>query len=206
MPNHKYIPLAEAAKYCSYSADYLKLRARQGKLKAVKIGRIWVTKKEWVKEYVREMERYKKERRAKKTKLQTSSSSLKWKLKIPSSFVKTAPVVLAIIFITTGIVFGKETLYPFYEKVVATVQQIPELLVDTTELTKEVYDDFSTTSRKLSSFVKEIGEVTKTQIQKTSQDISLGFLSFKKEIKDLTNEMAQAYVFYKGRRNLQFPF
>jgi hypothetical protein len=49
----KYIPLSEAAKYTPYSAEYLSLRARQGKLRAIKIGKIWVTKREWVEEYVR---------------------------------------------------------------------------------------------------------------------------------------------------------
>lgn len=49
-----YISLKEATKYCNYSQDYLSLRARQGKLKAVKIGRNWVTKKEWVEQYLKE--------------------------------------------------------------------------------------------------------------------------------------------------------
>jgi len=47
----KYISLKEAAKYCPYSSDYLKLRARQGKLRAVKMGRNWFTTKEWLKIY-----------------------------------------------------------------------------------------------------------------------------------------------------------
>ncbi len=47
-----YISLKDATKYCNYSQDYLKLRARQGKLKAVKIGRNWVTTKDWVEEYI----------------------------------------------------------------------------------------------------------------------------------------------------------
>jgi len=47
----KYISLKEATKYCPYSQDYLKLRARQGKLKAVKMGRNWFTTKEWLEIY-----------------------------------------------------------------------------------------------------------------------------------------------------------
>ncbi|MFH1643349.1 MAG: hypothetical protein ABH967_01785, partial [Patescibacteria group bacterium] len=47
-----YISLAEAAEDCKYSQEYLSLRARQGKLKAVKFGRNWVTKKEWLEEYL----------------------------------------------------------------------------------------------------------------------------------------------------------
>ena len=47
-----YISLADAAKHCDYSQDYLSLRARQGKLKAVKMGRNWVTRQEWLNEYI----------------------------------------------------------------------------------------------------------------------------------------------------------
>lgn len=47
----EYISLKEAAKYCPYSPDYLKLRARQGKLKAFKKDRNWFTTKEWIEEY-----------------------------------------------------------------------------------------------------------------------------------------------------------
>lgn len=50
-----YISLKEAAKHCDYSQDYLKLRARQGKLKAIKIGRNWFTTKTWLNEYIKDM-------------------------------------------------------------------------------------------------------------------------------------------------------
>jgi hypothetical protein len=46
-----YITLSQATKYCSYSQEYLSLRARQGKLKAEKIDGIWFTKKSYLKEY-----------------------------------------------------------------------------------------------------------------------------------------------------------
>jgi len=53
MPKKKqYISLREAMEYCDYSQEYLSLRARQGKLKAIKIGRNWATKKEWVLDYL----------------------------------------------------------------------------------------------------------------------------------------------------------
>lgn len=69
MPNNnednQYISLKEASKLSDYSRDYLSLRARQGKLKAVKIGRNWVTTKEWFDEYINKAnaykEKYKKE-------------------------------------------------------------------------------------------------------------------------------------------------
>ncbi len=47
----KYISLQDAAKICSYSQEYLSLRARQGKLKAIKRGRNWFTTAEWLNIY-----------------------------------------------------------------------------------------------------------------------------------------------------------
>ena len=48
----RYVSLHEASQYANHSADYLNLRARQGKFKAIKLGRNWVTTKEWVNEYL----------------------------------------------------------------------------------------------------------------------------------------------------------
>ncbi|MDD5738648.1 MAG: hypothetical protein PHY72_01835 [Candidatus Pacebacteria bacterium] len=48
-----YISLQNAAEYSEiYSQEYLSLRARQGKLKAIKLGRNWVTTKDWIDEYI----------------------------------------------------------------------------------------------------------------------------------------------------------
>ena len=47
-----YISLQEATKLCKYSQEYLSLRARHGKLKSIKLGRNWVTKKIWLEEYL----------------------------------------------------------------------------------------------------------------------------------------------------------
>ena len=52
LAEENYISLQEATRYCNYSQEYLSLRVRQGKIKAVKLGRNWVTKKEWIIEYV----------------------------------------------------------------------------------------------------------------------------------------------------------
>lgn len=49
----EYISLTDAMRCCDYSQEYLSLRARQGKLKALKFGRNWVTKREWLEEYLR---------------------------------------------------------------------------------------------------------------------------------------------------------
>jgi len=56
----EYISLQEAARLCSYSQEYLSLRARQGKLKALKLGRNWVCTKEWLEDYIAKSENYKK--------------------------------------------------------------------------------------------------------------------------------------------------
>jgi len=57
----EYISLAKASEFSPYSQDYLSLRARQGKLKAVKLGRNWATKKEWVENYATSMGEYREE-------------------------------------------------------------------------------------------------------------------------------------------------
>lgn len=54
-----YISLLEATKHCKYSQPYLNLRIRQGKLRAVKFGRNWMTTKEWLEEYLLKVESYK---------------------------------------------------------------------------------------------------------------------------------------------------
>jgi len=49
--NRNYISLAEAAKLCSYSEHYLRLRSRQGKLKSIKLGKKWMTTRAWLDDY-----------------------------------------------------------------------------------------------------------------------------------------------------------
>src|SRR3989338_2615663 len=47
----QYIPLSEAGNILNTSRDYMNVLVRRGKLRAVKLGRNWVTTKEWVAEY-----------------------------------------------------------------------------------------------------------------------------------------------------------
>ena len=53
----RYITLRQATKLCGCSQDCLGLHARQKKLKAVKMGKDWMTTREWLDEYGRQMER-----------------------------------------------------------------------------------------------------------------------------------------------------
>lgn len=48
----KLITLAEASRLCNYSQDYLSLRARNHKLKSLKIGNNWMTTSLWLNEYI----------------------------------------------------------------------------------------------------------------------------------------------------------
>ena len=64
MEENDYISLVEATKYCEYSQEYLSLRARQGKLKAVKRGRNWFTTKQWLNEYTSNFDDYLSARRS----------------------------------------------------------------------------------------------------------------------------------------------
>lgn len=53
----KYFPLSEIAKKTPYSAKYLNLLVRAGKLEAHKMGRVWVTSPEALDRYLAERER-----------------------------------------------------------------------------------------------------------------------------------------------------
>ncbi|MBN1646598.1 MAG: Fic family protein [Spirochaetales bacterium] len=50
-----FISLKEAAGLCEYSQEYLSLLARKGKLSALKLGKDWVTTREAIEEYIREV-------------------------------------------------------------------------------------------------------------------------------------------------------
>jgi len=56
---NEYLSLQEASKTSPYSQEYLSLRVRQGKLRAVKIGRNWMTTPNWLKEYSQQVKNYK---------------------------------------------------------------------------------------------------------------------------------------------------
>ena len=52
--NDELVPLKELAKFSRYSQQYLSLRTRQGKLDAVKIGRVWYSTKSALEIYCRD--------------------------------------------------------------------------------------------------------------------------------------------------------
>ncbi len=64
--NPDYISLIDAAKLCSYSEPYLRLRARQGKLKSIKLGKKWMTTSGWIADYERRVAEWRESSEAKK--------------------------------------------------------------------------------------------------------------------------------------------
>ena len=49
----EYISLAQAAKETGISKDYFRICIQKNYLRGIKFGRNWVTKKEWVDEYIK---------------------------------------------------------------------------------------------------------------------------------------------------------
>ena len=64
-----YISLFEASKLCSYSEPYLRLRARQGKLKSIKLGKRWMTTAAWLDDYGARVQEWREMTEAKKNNL-----------------------------------------------------------------------------------------------------------------------------------------
>ncbi len=152
----EYISLQEATKYCNYSQEYLSLRARQSKLKAIKFGRNWVTKKEWLNEYLRGIEEYNdsfaKEKKviAPPKNLPTEEQlkkdvigldvrkALKPELQIRFGFV----VIFILSLIATNLVFSQESFKSVYQDVSTFIgsidKRIDEVLVDMSKGAQEV--------------------------------------------------------------------
>ena len=117
----KYISLEEAKKYCKYSQEYLGLRARQGKLKAVKFGRNWLTTKEWLEEYLKHIEDYRNNINSK-----TQCNENVSRYIIPGLSAPRFGFVVALVFVlfATSIVFGKESFKNVFEDLDPYVQKV----------------------------------------------------------------------------------
>lgn len=76
-----YITLFEAAKLCSYSEPYLRLRARQGKLKSIKLGKKWMTTAGWIGDYKKHVAEWRETSEAKRS--------------VPEAVLVSAPVELS---------------------------------------------------------------------------------------------------------------
>ena len=160
--NSKYISLQEAKKYCSYSQEYLGLRARQGKLKAAKFGRNWVTKKEWLEEYLKKVEEYNNKNHLKKPVSSPKNLPVE---KIP---VLRFGFVTALVFVllAAGITFGKgsfKNVYRDIESYTYIIGGAGDVIVEkTAEVLAETISDFpqilSRTRASIGDIFKEYGQ------------------------------------------------
>ena len=108
----EYIPLQEAAKYCHYSQEYLSLRARQGKLRSLKFGRNWVTKKEWLEEYEKKVKEFNSQ---KNNKNNHKKELLIFKKKQPTPLLRWG-FLTALVFVLffSSLIFGKDSFKNIY--------------------------------------------------------------------------------------------
>jgi len=190
----QYISLQEATQYCSYSRDYLKLRARQGKLKAVKIGRNWITKKEWVKEYVERIEEYNNNNLhtekfvALPKNLPVKPLSRQW-----SFFQIRQPrfaliVGLAFVLLTAGIVSGKESLRNVYqdlEPYTYIIGQAGDIIVH------PVRDFVIDATKEISAGISNGVESTAKLLSETISDIPHSFANVSEAVDNTFSMMAE---------------
>lgn len=106
----EYISLKKATEYCNYSADYLKLRARQGKLKAVKLGRNWFTTRKWLEDYENQVS--KEVLRKRKGNIPLFNISFFYYFKWIFLVIFISVLLLAILF------FFQPSLEPFLNKII----------------------------------------------------------------------------------------
>jgi len=157
MNKEEYISLAKASEICDYSQEYLSLRARQNKLKAVKFGRNWVTKKEWLDDYLAENSKNQKIKSEpihqnfsqRKEILSTEPKAPKIDFSELRYFMRYAlPVVMILCLSGTSIIFGenivsltsKMNLHPIqdFKDTIAFVAsiEIPEVDIPEIEMPK----------------------------------------------------------------------
>jgi len=125
-----FISLKEATQFCNYSQEYLSLRARQGKLKAIKFGKNWVIKKEWLEEYLQKIEEYSRNLDNKKTFKETfppeNLPTEPERLISPVSVGIVFLVVLALSLTTAIIFYSKETFQNVYRNTTPLVVEFNE--------------------------------------------------------------------------------
>ncbi|MFH1328642.1 MAG: hypothetical protein ABIH76_07380, partial [Candidatus Bathyarchaeota archaeon] len=135
-----YVSLTDATKLCSYSQEYLSLRARQGKLKALKLGRNWVTKKEWLKDYEVQTEEYKnyvnnqnhvkeKEEKIERVLSNAPDNLPIEKFRLNLNFKDVRPILtfsLVFVLLIASSVFGKESLLKSYNEIAQYAEKIDQ--------------------------------------------------------------------------------
>ena len=191
--NQDYLSLSEATELCHYSQEYLSLRARQGKLKALKFGRNWVTKKEWLQEYFQRVEDY--DAQIKKAKFKKKSVEgktqpapprnlpIKKLIEIRFSLKDIRPTLVAalvILLIIVGGISERETFIKSYNNVSPYIEEIGKagdlIIADASQSVLE-------TLRDIESFSDDF-YLAAVNYQDTSMFLSNVFEEYGKWIKD----------------------
>ncbi|MBZ9572969.1 hypothetical protein KJA17_02210 [Patescibacteria group bacterium] len=191
----KYISLAEAAKYSDcYSQEYLSLRARQGKLKAIKIGRNWVTTKEWIDEYLEKANNYKNqiaERKAKKI--------IKPIPPFPPTFqpvprARSRALVWALIFVlaSVGTLFASPYFSPLLKSVANSIKDgATEVITDIRVASAGASATLSKFTSDIEEGVVEVGDSVSENLSDFTTDISTGASLM---VEKFSNKLAQRFI------------
>ena len=149
------------------------MRAKQGKLKAVKFGRNWVTKKEWLAEYFQNVENYnnnvKDNQKIKKSAVPPSGLPVEKMPVLRFGFV----AALAFVLMVTSVVSGKTPFQNFYD------QASPLAIEFTENFDKGAALTIQKSKTELLSIEvkvkKRIGFSSPVKIQDLAEDISNSF-------------------------------
>ncbi|XOB41868.1 MAG: MopE-related protein [Candidatus Nealsonbacteria bacterium] len=191
--NNKYISLQEATKYCEYSQKYLSLRGRQGKLKAVKIGRNWLTKKEWVKEYVERMEEYNNNFRVKKVVPPPKNLPVEEIARVrPVQLRPALAIVLAFVLLIAGGVLGKTSFQNVSGTIDNTFSTIAQkILKPGQELAAISSPDVLKST--LNTF-KEYGQWVNESVKNQTSNLKSGYLAFNYFIEEKLDNASRAVL------------
>ncbi|MCK4520789.1 right-handed parallel beta-helix repeat-containing protein [Candidatus Parcubacteria bacterium] len=201
--NEDYISLTEATRYCDYSQEYLSLRARQGKLKSVKFGKKWVTKKEWLEEYLKSNSKKCKE--IKKPVISFSNSFKQPKFRYAFRYALAGILVFSLLF--TGIVFSKDAIWSVIslDKLTTIIGgSIVNSKTFLAEVVGETDDDFKYSLNIFQKFIRWYGEqalvvskIIKEAPSNIGQKIMNTSIAFKQEYQNANDfveeKLSQAY-------------
>jgi len=196
----EYISLTEAAKFCSYSQEYLSLRARQGKLKSVKFGRNWVTKKEWLEEYLEKAEEYNNNFKIKKVVAPPENLPVE---KLPVPKLRFA-FVMALVFVLLvgGVVFGKESFKNVYQDLSRTkfivVRDLDFAVTKFGENTDLAVKEIFATTKNTISLGAEGGGIVFSDMAKGvksfSQNFSSSVMKFNEDVDEFLADCGRSFA------------
>ena len=191
--SEKYISLGEAAKVYGCTQRHLSLVARQGKLKAVRIGRNWFTTFKWLKEYVG---------------LVKKEKALLFKITSLLSFKKFAigalVGLLVFCFVSTVFVGIEEKTFPGSNSIIISGEEIIDAYSSAFKLTKDSFESlvFNSANFVKDSYIKVVNNNVKDLNNSPAQAIIetnkiLGFIIdtlFNKEIDKISQDMASIFT------------